>query len=66
MFGRRDFAYNDRADDGSINESLTVKADDQSLYQAMGMTLRSGRNDDRLSFEGAAEYDWWLFIQAMQ
>ena len=68
LFGRGiSFAYNDKTDDGSINESMAVKADDQSLYlQALGMPTSRGADEGKLSFEGAAEYYWSLFIQALQ
>jgi hypothetical protein len=67
-FGRAiSFAYNDRVDDASINDSLTVKADDQSLYlHALGMPTSRGTGEGKLSLEGGAEYYWSLFIQALQ
>lgn len=53
---------------GSMNESLTVEADDQSLYlTSMGMTTFSGRQrEEKLSQEGAAELFWGLLIQPLQ
>jgi len=60
------YAMNDDARSGSFNESLTVEADDQSLYfKPLGMQSPS-RTGDKLSFEGAAELFWGLFIQPLQ
>lgn len=50
----------------SMNESLTVGADDQSLYlTTMGMADFSGRKQ-KLSQEGAAEHLWTMLIQPLQ
>jgi hypothetical protein len=50
----------------SMNESLTVEADDQMLYlTSMGMADFSGRNQ-KLSQEGAAELLWNMLIQPLQ
>ncbi|MCP9625846.1 hypothetical protein NML43_01960 [Rhodopseudomonas palustris] len=50
----------------SHNEILTVEADDQALYfQSFGMTM--GRGDrQKLSYEGAAELYWSMFIEPLQ
>jgi hypothetical protein len=60
------YAMNDDPRSGSFNESLTVEADDQSLYfKPLGMQSPAGPGD-KLSFEGAAELFWGLFIRPLQ
>ena len=50
----------------SLNESLTVGADDQSLYlTSMGM-LSLGTRDQKLSQEGAAEMLWSQLLAPLQ
>lgn len=66
MMGGITFSYNADLNDNSINESLSVEADDQSLYlKALGMGLLS-HHSDKLSEEGAAEYYWSLFVDTLQ
>ena len=49
-----------------FNESLSVENDDQSLYfKALGMQMASSAGE-KLSFEGAAEFFWELFIRPIQ
>lgn len=54
--------------DNSINESISVHADDQSLgLKPMGMaTFGAHDRNKNLSQEGAAEYYWDLFVRALQ
>ncbi|NPV20371.1 toll/interleukin-1 receptor domain-containing protein [Bradyrhizobium aeschynomenes] len=57
------------AESTSYNESLSVEADDQTLYlKALGMSTmrRGGREDARLTLEGGAEMYWELFIEPLQ
>lgn len=50
----------------TMNEGLTVQADDQTLFlTSMGMGSFSGR-DQKLSQEGAAELLWSMLIQPLQ
>jgi hypothetical protein len=50
---------------GGMNEAVSVKNDDQSLYfEAFGM--QSGRDHQKLTFEGAAELFWEIFIRPIQ
>jgi len=50
----------------SLNESLSVNADDNSLYlRSMGMTP-GGRGDQKLTLEGAASIYWSLFIEPLR
>ncbi|QND46973.1 toll/interleukin-1 receptor domain-containing protein [Rhizobium lusitanum] len=51
----------------SINESLTVEADDQALYlTSMGMMSYGRDRDQKLSQEGAAELLWGVLIGPLQ
>lgn len=59
------YSNNDRATDGSMNESLTVGADERYL-KAFNLGCRGGRKDRHLTHEGAAEYYWSLFIGPLQ
>jgi hypothetical protein len=56
------------ADGTSYNESLSVEADDQSLFlRPLGMSMhRGGRDEGKLSLEGGAEMYWELFIEPLQ
>jgi len=50
----------------TMNESMTVNADDQSLYMhCLGMSMW-GKADQKLSQEGAAEILWNIFIRPTQ
>jgi hypothetical protein len=62
------FSYNDSLDDGSINESMSVKAGEQALtLHPMGMqSFGSSTVMDHLSQEGASEYYWSLFVSPLQ
>jgi len=51
---------------GSMNEAVSVKADDQTLYfEALG-TQSYGREKEKLTFQGAAGLFWELFIRPLQ
>ena len=51
----------------SFNESLSVDADDQTRYfRSMGMARFGAGGQQKLSFEGAAELYWGLFIERLQ
>ncbi len=52
----------------SINDTVNIEADDQSLYlAAMGMMHGGGRSGEKkLSPEGAAEYYWANLIRRLQ
>jgi hypothetical protein len=68
MFGRGiTYSDNDQARDNSMNESLSVESDDQGLYlKAMGMAHWGQDRDRHLTFEGASEYYWDMFIRPVQ
>lgn len=51
----------------TINESVNVEADDQTIYLApMGMMHYGGQNEKKLSQEGAAEFYWENLIRPLQ
>ncbi|MDH5835269.1 hypothetical protein [Luteimonas kalidii] len=53
--------------ESSLNESLTVDADDQSLYlTSLGMSSFVHARGQKLSQEGAAELLWGLVMQPLQ
>lgn len=61
------YAHGETTESNSYNESLNVEADDQALYfRSMGMARFGADRDQKLSFEGAAEFYWGLFIAPLQ
>lgn len=51
----------------TYNKSLSVEADDQTLYlRPMGMPHLGGERDPKLSQEGAAEFLWSMLIEGLQ
>jgi hypothetical protein len=53
--------------DNSFNESLSVEDDGYTLHlRALGMAMQQSRQNDKMSFEGATEYFWSMFIQPLQ
>jgi hypothetical protein len=55
------------ADSNSLNESLSVQADDQSMHlRPMGMAHMGGERDPKLSLEGGAEFFWGILISPLQ
>lgn len=67
MFGKGiTYSSSAQASDGSCNESLSVECDDQLMFiRPMGMAKYGGR-EQKLSFEGAAEYLWDILITRLQ
>jgi hypothetical protein len=66
MSGGISYSMRDDARTNSFNESLLVEVDDQSLYlKSLGMQSL-GKSSDKLSFQGAAELFWSLFIAPLQ
>lgn len=66
MSGGIAYAMDDSAQARSFNESLSVEADDQSLFfKPLGMQS-FGRPSEKLSFQGASELFWTLFIRPLQ
>jgi hypothetical protein len=62
------YSGNDRGMGDSYNESITVHADEESLFlQPLGMSTHlRGSRDVRWTEEGAAEYYWSMFIEPVQ
>jgi hypothetical protein len=61
------FAFGETSESNSLNEQLTVEADDQSLYlHTFGMMRSVGGNEAKLTLEGAAELYWGQFIEPLQ
>jgi hypothetical protein len=53
--------------DNSYNESLSVESDDYTLFlKPIGMGFRRQREESKLTFEGAGEYLWEMFIEPLQ
>ena len=61
------YVQGETTESNSYNESLSVEADDQALYfRAVGMASFGRDREQKLSFEGAAEFYWDLFIRPLQ
>jgi hypothetical protein len=55
------------SDSNSMNESLSVQADDLAMYlRPMGMALMGGERDTKLTLEGGAEFFWDMLIRPLQ
>lgn len=51
----------------SLNESLSVEADDETLFiKPFGMSMMGSNEEQKLSQEGAAEYFWSLLIEPLR
>lgn len=60
------YAQGELTSSNTMNESLSVEADDQSLYlTSLGLSFHSNR-DQKLSQQGAAELYWSLLIGRLQ
>lgn len=56
-----EYAMDDNPRHGGMNEAVSVKADDQTLYfQALGLQPYGQREKEKLSPQGAAEVIWDL------
>jgi hypothetical protein len=66
-FGGIAYSGTENAGTNGFNENLTVESDDQSLFlRSMGMAHFGQNRDQKLSFEGAAETYWQMFIEPLQ
>jgi hypothetical protein len=66
MVGGIAYSGDENSRSNSFNESLSVEADEQSLYfKSLGMSRFDSR-EQKLSFEGAAEAYWALFLEPIQ
>lgn len=55
------------SDSNSLNEALSIQADDQAMYlRPMGMAFMAGERDPKLSLEGGAEFFWDMLIRPLQ
>lgn len=62
-----EYVMDDNPRYGGMNEAVSVKSDDQTLYfQALGMQSYGRSEKEKLSPQGAAEVFWDLFIQPLQ
>jgi hypothetical protein len=53
--------------DNSYNESLSVDNDGYTMFlKPMGMAFRHQDRESKLTFEGAAEYLWEMFLEPLQ
>lgn len=62
------YSMHDSPDNSSFNESLSVEGGDQMLFlRPLGIGSRSGAGEEKqLTFEGAAELYWGMFIEPLQ
>ena len=60
------YSHSDDVGSNSFNEILSVETDEQSIYfEPLGMSTFDSR-EKKLSFEGAAEAYWALFLEPIQ
>lgn len=61
------YVQGETTDSNTMNESLSVEADDQSLYlSSLGMATFSMARHQKLTQEGAAELLWGMLISPLQ
>lgn len=65
------YSHGDSAPTNSMNESLSIGADDQKLYLSPTMRMHhfgnfSGGDNEKLSNEGASEYYWSILIRPLK
>ena len=61
-----EYSMTDEPRYGGMNEAVMVRADDEMIYfEALGMQS-SRTSKERLTFQGAAELFWELFIRPLQ
>lgn len=66
-FGGIAYTASENAGTNGFNENLTVEADEQALYlRSMGMAHFGQDRDQKLTFEGAAETYWQMFVEPLQ
>jgi hypothetical protein len=60
------YSMTDEPRHGGMNEAIYVKTDDEAIYfEPLGMQTY-GRGKEKLTFEGAAELFWDIFIRPLQ
>ena len=61
-----EYSMTDEPRHGGMNEAVYVKTDDQTIYfEALGMQS-CAQGKEKLTFEGAAELFWEIFIRPLQ
>ena len=61
------YSYGRTSLGSGMNEALSVHDDGYSLFlKALGMNLYRSRDNEQMSFEGAAEAYWEMFIRQLQ
>jgi hypothetical protein len=61
-----EYSMTDEPRHGGMNEAVTVRADEEAIYfEALGLQSY-GSTKDRLTFQGAAELFWELFMRPLQ
>jgi TIR domain len=61
-----EYSMTDESRPGGMNEAVLVKTDDQMIYfEALGMQS-FGNSKEKLTFQGAAELFWEIFIRPLQ
>lgn len=61
-----EYSMTDEPRHGGMNEAVMVRADEEAIYfEALGMQSY-GNSKERLTFQGAAELFWELFIRPLQ
>lgn len=61
-----EYSMTDELRHGGMNEAVMVRADDEMIYfEALGMQSY-GNSKERLTFQGAAELFWELFMRPLQ
>jgi hypothetical protein len=61
-----EYSMTDEPRHGGMNEAVLVKTDDQMIYfEALGMQS-FGSSKEKLTFQGAAELFWEIFIRPLQ
>jgi TIR domain-containing protein len=61
-----EYSMTDEPRHGGMNEAVMVRADEEAIYfEALGMQSY-GNSKERLTFQGAAEIFWELFIRPLQ
>jgi hypothetical protein len=61
------YSVGDSGGDNSYNESLTAEDDGYTLFlKPISMAFYGGDREEQMTFEGAAEYLWRIFIEPLQ
>ena len=68
MMGRGiSYVMGETTESNRYNENLRIDADDHELFlRSMGMAAMGGRSEAKLTFEGAAEFYWSMFVAPLQ